>query len=729
MIVRLTIFIYLLIPSILYAQNGKIDSLRAITLNKDAAIKDKQITLSELASFFFEQNQQDSALKYLRILIRTLPEPSQLETLDSTSIYTLNLIGGAYTFFDIDSAIILNNWALEGSRKINFRRGEAFSMIGLGEKFRINGNFPLSLEYLFNGLRISEEINDLELVANAHVFIGAAYVGLGEYRTGLDYSLFGLDLSREFKYVPMKPFVLSNIGHAYLKMDMLDSALYFQQLAADLAKNPEFKFSPLEAQILNSLGEIHFNMGKIELAKAYYLKSIAIGDYLNLGISQFLLADLYNSIGNPDSSLFYAKKSNQNAENSLNRILEIDVCRLLSELFQGKGIIDSALYFQNIAFNLKDSLYSPENFKRLQVSAVKDQQIIFENMQKQQLVEQEQEALANWIRIMALVGIIVLVLIIALIQFRNNKMKQKANLLLQAQKDEANFQREKAETTLVELKSTQSQLIQSEKMASLGELTAGIAHEIQNPLNFVNNFSEVSTEMLDEIKEELSKIREDRDEILISELLRNIEENLLKICLHGKRADAIVKGMLEHSRSTTGEKVPTDINALAEEYLRLSYHGMRAKDKTFNADFVTDFDPNLPKIPVIPQDIGRVLLNLINNAFQACSEKNLYAFPSSSPAGTGEISKTPTVMVKTTVVKAPSGVAGVEISVKDNGTGIPEEIKDKIFQPFFSTKPTGQGTGLGLSMSYDIVRVHGGEIKMVSKEGEGSEFIIILPVK
>jgi signal transduction histidine kinase/DNA-directed RNA polymerase subunit N (RpoN/RPB10) len=268
--------------------------------------------------------------------------------------------------------------------------------------------------------------------------------------------------------------------------------------------------------------------------------------------------------------------------------------------------------------------------------------------------------------------------------------------------------KKQVDNTLTELKQAQQQLVQSEKMASLGELTAGIAHEIQNPLNFVNNFSEVSNELIDEMNNELEKgeIEEAR------EIASDLKQNLEKINHHGKRADAIVKGMLQHSRKSTGQKEPTDINALADEYLRLSFHGLRAKDKNFNATIETDFDNSIRKINIIPQDIGRVLLNLFNNAFYAVNEqknKNL-------------ISYEPKVFVRTQKCDGK-----IQISVRDNGNGIPKKILDKIFQPFFTTKPTGQGTGLGLSLSYDIIKAHGGEIKVESEEGEGSEFVIQLP--
>ncbi len=281
-------------------------------------------------------------------------------------------------------------------------------------------------------------------------------------------------------------------------------------------------------------------------------------------------------------------------------------------------------------------------------------------------------------------------------------------------------QKEELEQTLSELKVTQKQLIQSEKMASLGELTAGIAHEIQNPLNFVNNFSEVNKELLVELKDEIKKGNIDEVNSIADDVISNEE----KINHHGKRADAIVKGMLQHSRSSSGQKELTDINALCDEYLRLAYHGLRAKDKTFNAKFETDFDNSIEKVNIVPQDIGRAILNLITNAFYAVTEKKR-----APQAPKGGVEYEPTVTVSTKRLDSPSGDGGkVEIKVADNANGIPQKIVDKIFQPFFTTKPTGQGTGLGLSLAYDIVKAHGGELKVETREGEGSKFIIQLPM-
>jgi signal transduction histidine kinase len=294
-------------------------------------------------------------------------------------------------------------------------------------------------------------------------------------------------------------------------------------------------------------------------------------------------------------------------------------------------------------------------------------------------------------------------MILAFVFWRNSRQRQRANTILQTQKEEI-------EQALSQLKAAQTQLIQSEKMASLGELTAGIAHEIQNPLNFVNNFSEVSIDLLAELKEEEEK--GNKEDVLA--ITNDLAQNLQKIAHHGKRADSIVKGMLQHSRIASGQKEPTDMNALADEYMRLAYHGLRAKDKAFNAELVTHLDEELPRVNVVPQDMGRVMLNLFNNAFYAVNQKSKLSISDYKP-----------VLEVSTAQQNGS----VLISVKDNGSGIPDAIKDKILQPFFTTKPTGEGTGLGLSLSYDIVvKGHGGSINIDSRENQYTQFTISLPI-
>jgi two-component system, NtrC family, sensor kinase len=300
---------------------------------------------------------------------------------------------------------------------------------------------------------------------------------------------------------------------------------------------------------------------------------------------------------------------------------------------------------------------------------------------------------------------------------RTEKVKRTTAILLEETIEELELKRKAIEETnialqksLEELKAAQAQLVHAEKMASLGELTAGIAHEIQNPLNFVNNFSEVSKELIEEMNNELAAGNYD----LAMEIASDIEQNLVKIHHHGKRADSIVKGMLQHSRTSSGQKELTDINVLAEEYLRLSYHGLKSRIKDFNTSLNTNLEPGLPKLSIVPQDMGRVVLNLVNNAFYAVHEKSKSGLSGYIPAVT---------------LKTQLQGKQMELSIADNGNGIPESIRGKIFQPFFTTKPTGEGTGLGLSLSYDIVKTHGGEMLVESIEGKGTTFIIRLPIQ
>ncbi|MBK7678684.1 MAG: GHKL domain-containing protein [Chitinophagaceae bacterium] len=434
-------------------------------------------------------------------------------------------------------------------------------------------------------------------------------------------------------------------------------------------------------------------MKKYDLAEDALLKAEKANiKYKNLRIliqTYLLRAEIFNQKQEFDSSLNYAHKARLTAEEVGLKSSIAQTYSVLANAYRTLNKQDSGYYYLKQAAPLVDSLNKIEKN-----NLIRYQNILFTENQNLQKIEQEKTANQNRIRIISLLGTLGFILLVALLLYRNNRQKQKSNRVL--------------ETTLTNLKSTQAQLIQSEKMASLGELTAGIAHEIQNPLNFVNNFSEVNKELAVELEEEIDKGNYS-DAKAIAKDIRDNEE---KINHHGNRAAAIVKGMLQHSSSSSGVKEPTNINALADEYLRLAYHGLRAKDKSFNATMKTDFDESIRDINIIPQDIGRVILNLITNAFYVIDEKKKQQLAGYEP---------------TVEVSTRKESNKVLISVKDNGNGIPQKILDKIFQPFFTTKPTGQGTGLGLSLSYDIVKAHGGELKVETKEGEGSEFIIQLP--
>jgi len=447
------------------------------------------------------------------------------------------------------------------------------------------------------------------------------------------------------------------------------------------------------------MGDIYLRQGENDSARFYYQKGIMVAMEQNktssLAIGYMGLTQYYLAQENPDSSLYCAgefiKAFRQLHGNPIKDINISIAYELLFRAYDLKGQNDSTLKYLNLAFNARDSIS-----KKKTRSLAEFQNLTFNEQRRLQELEQEKLETQSRIRIYSLLAGLILILLIAGALYRQSRQKQKANKILQ--------------NAYAKLKSTQSQLIHSEKMASLGELTAGIAHEIQNPLNFVNNFSEVSVDLMEEMEEEIAAGNNEE----VTAIAEDLKQNLEKITTHGKRASFIVRGMLEHSRTNTGEKTPTDINVLADEFLRLSYHGLRAKDKSFNAEFKTELDENLPKINVIPQDFGRVLLNLINNAFYAVTEKQKLQTKGYNP----------TVLLSTRKIGG-----NIEIRVKDNGNGIPDEIKDKIFQPFFTTKPTGEGTGLGLSLSYDIItKVHSGDLKLHSIKGEGTEFIIDLPI-
>ena len=610
---------------------------------------------------------------------------------DTNEVKRLIDVAGEYRFSKPDSSIIIAEEALSLSRQLNFVSGEGQALITLGEDYRLGGDFPQALEALFHALQLSRAIGDHEMEAGSLNFVGVAYVDLGESRQGLNYLFQAKELNEKLSFTIMNCFGLTNIGVAYEQLNILDSALFFHEQAYQVLtsiNSADITRSPLRSLILRHLGNVQYHLGNYDKALSYYREVISNNDLLNISYSQFQIAEYFFKIkNNPDSSLYYALLSFNNGHRSFQKTSVLAASRILAKLYKQKNRLDSAYYYHEISLEMNDSLFGPEKTHKLQLLAINEQQ-------RQQEIRQERESLKNKIRIYILLAAVGVFLLLAIIFYRNNRQKQRTNKIL--------------EDTLGNLRSTQSQLIQSEKMASLGEMTAGIAHEIQNPLNFVNNFSEVNEELLKELNTEADKGNLEE----VKAIAKDITFNSEKINHHGKRADAIVKGMLQHSRSSSGIKEPTDINALTDEYLRLAYHGLRAKDKSFNASVKTDFDNGIGKINIIPQDIGRVILNLINNAFYTVDEKKKL----------NQNRYEPTVSVST---KKTNGK--VEIKVSDNGSGIPQKVLDKIFQPFFTTKPTGQGTGLGLSLSYDIIKAHGGELKVETKEGEGAEFIVILP--
>jgi signal transduction histidine kinase len=684
------------------------------------------ISMHLLFSLFLQaQNQPDSRNNKGIPLseskaIDSLKDQLILAKTDTLRITILENLGFEYQRTNNDSSLKYGLASLDLARKGKYVKREARALAGLSGVLREQGKFAEALDVLFQALKMAEENNIPLEIARCHRRLGAVYRELENYPKALEYHSKALKEDNAINNSNGSRLDHMDLANIYERLDQLDSAL----LHAEIALNQMEAGAGLRPVVLLILANIHFKKENYPLASSFYhdglKRCLVTNDYGTSSRICYDLAQMFIKLNQNDSAIYYASLGFESGKKSSYKKGIIQNGVILAELTESKQPA-LALQYYKIAYAAKDSLFGPDNIETIQ-------NLVSREEARQMELEAAKITYKNQLRLYGLLSGSGLLLIVAVILFRNNKQKQKANTLLLQQKEEIHQQKVKVEKALVDLKSTQSQLIQSEKMASLGELTAGIAHEIQNPLNFVNNFSEINTELIEELKAESIKPKTAWDESLIKETLDNICDNEQKIAHHGKRADAIVKGMLQHSRTSSGQKELTDINALCDEYLRLAYHGLRAKDKSFNAKFETNLDPTLPKVNVVPQDIGRVILNLINNAFYAVSEKQ--KAESAKPGSSFE----PTVIVSTHFSLSPgeeslsrtSRESAAIITVKDNGNGIPQKVLDKIFQPFFTTKPTGQGTGLGLSLSYDIVKAHGGELKVETKVNEGSEFSIVL---
>jgi len=610
-----------------------------------------------------------------------------------TTLTQIYFLKSMYTYLttNVDSGMLYSRKALDLSEKIQFRKGVVRALSGIATFQNLSGDLPGSLKTTFQALPEAIQLGEMRVVASCYNTRGLTYSTLNDHKRSLDNYYAALHICEKYNYRDLMTTELNNTARAYLDEDKLDSATYYNQHAYDYSiKN---KIMKNIAYLVRNFGIIKFKAHDYPGAISYYRKSLSDTSENNnhyLKSEDFRrIAEAFVKMNQPDSAIYYAKIAVEHAKLDKNPDQVQRATTVLTNEYKLKNDYKNAFYYEQITQQAKDSLFSQQ--KTLQV-----QNLAYNEEQRKQEAKAEEIAYQNKVRFYVMLGVIGVFILVAGILLYANSQRKKANNVLQR--------------ALSELKTTQRQLIQSEKMASLGELTAGIAHEIQNPLNFVNNFSEVNTELIEEMEMEISQAHLDE----VKAIAESIKLNQVKISQHGKRADFIVKGMLQHSRNSTGEKQLTNLNILADEFFKLSFHGLRAKDKSFNAEMVTHFDEHLPKVNIAQQEMGRVLLNLINNAFYAVNQKAKTAGPGYKP----------TVELST---MASNG--HVQISVKDNGNGIPDEVKDKIMQPFFTTKPTGEGTGLGLSLSYDIVtKGHGGKIEINSKAGEGSEFIVLLPV-
>ena len=685
-------------------------------INIDSAINLSNRTIAESQKINYIKGEADSRVKLARNLLfkgeyavamTNINTANDIyiklkDSLGLASLYsTMGMYYGMQSRYDTSITYFKKTAAIATAKHLDKMLGNTYQNIATS--YQMQSNYTQALSFYQKALKLAESTNDVKTQAYISMNLGLTYNGVGDKTRTEQYLLKAIKLADQEHIKNVELYAYSNLSTLYGSRKEFKQGYDAAIKASNLGK--ETGDIGMEASGLSRAGMMIAHLKQYDTAEIMGRHAIIIADSSNEPLNIYQTYSDYGSIlkmqNKFSEALPYYEKAfsviqksdlydNQVGQNYFD----------LSECYEQTGNYEKALSAYKKSVEIADSVKSKDNIRKATELALN-----YEFDKKQGLAkadQQKKDAIATARQTALIIGLLLTIALagIALYAFSN---KKKSNVLLKKQKSEI-------ESTLAELKNTQAQLIQAEKMASLGELTAGIAHEIQNPLNFVNNFSEVNNELIEELKTEKQNLNAEAQD----EILQDIFSNNEKIAHHGKRADAIVKSMLLHSRKNNGQKEPTDINALCDEYLRLSYHGLRAKDKSFNADFDTNFDATIGPVNIVPQDIGRVLLNLFNNAFYAVNEKEKLSTSNYQPVINVETKKLNNA---------------VEIRVADNGNGIPQNVLDKIFQPFFTTKPTGEGTGLGLSMSYDIItKGHKGTITADTKQGEGTTFIIRLPI-
>ena len=668
---------------------------------------------------------------------------------DTVYLNKANELGFLLAETDPDSAFPFLEKQIELCRKAGFKKGESDALKIYGNALQNKGDFKGSLSYYQDALLIAESLPDQKLVPGILNNIGLVNYNLGNYAEALSRFFEAITGAENSGNLYVKAAALNNIASIYFEQEKLEEAKtkyremleIYQKLGnqgrvilaynnigdVELKQNLPLQAlenlkmghnSALELQspefiemTARTLAGIYAALDSNETAERFYKESIEIAKEKGYGVpyahSLIGLAELYFRQSKYEEALALADEGLLEAERMGQPMQLRNANELLSKIHETEGNYKAALDRYKQFKQFSDSINNTQG-RRLATALESEYEF-----SKKTLEFEKASIRQRWIIFSTGIGLLTFVVILVLVYQNRNKLNN-AYQSLKEKNNEIENKNEALENTLTKLKSAQQLLIQSEKMASLGELTAGIAHEIQNPLNFVNNFSELSMDLLNEIDQEIDNGELGEAKLLTSEL----RGNLSRINNHGKRAGSIVKGMLEHSRKSDGNKEQTDLNKLAEECLKISFQVLRTKDKILNAEYYLDLASDLPQISVVSQDISRVLLNLINNAIFFCtqhlSESDGENLPEYKP------------QIKINTQKNQNRVI---ISVHDNGPGIPDQIKDKIFQPFFTTKPAGKGTGLGLSLSYDIIKAHGGELTVHSKKGEGTTFFISLPIE
>jgi C4-dicarboxylate-specific signal transduction histidine kinase len=623
-------------------------------------------------------------------------------------------------------------------KKLGKRKEEATTLINIGNVFNAKGIYAEALNYYYKALPVEEEIQDIEGICFALNNIAAIFYFQKNYKEALSFNLKALEKRKESNDKIGETASLNNVGAVYFSLEKYDSARAYYEETLRLSR--EIGRKQGESNALNNIGEIYAKQGRFKEALDNYEKSLQIERELKSKQGE---AYILNNI----ALIYYAQsqylKSIDYLQQALKNTMPAEAqesYRLLSNNYEKIGDAKAALKYFRLYVQYKDSLFNIESIKK--IAEIKE---IYEKEKSEKQIELlkrdndiarlENEKWRN--TFIGLFGVFVIIGLFVsyrynakrraekLLQEKNAALEEKTKLVeektaqlakaydeLATSKSEVERKNVALEKTLADLNATQQQLVQQEKLAALGELVAGVAHEIQNPLNFVNNFAELSSELCAEIADELKKTNVDFANI--EALLADVESNLQKVSHHGKRASAIVKSMLEHSRKSSSEKEPTDLNALLHQYLKLTYQSYRMNHRGFNAQITTRFDDAVGHVAVMPREVSQVFVNIFNNAFYAMHEKVPVAQNGYMP----ELH-----------VQTKKRDDKIEIRIRDNGVGISDDVKRKIFQPFFTTKKSGEGTGLGLSISNDVVKAHGGSISVESSEGEFAEFVITLPTK
>lgn len=626
------------------------------------------------------------AAKGQRVNVEALRQALASAKNDTTRVNKLFELSMAYVFFNADSMEKFAKEGLQLAQRVDYKSGQARCMMNLCLALNSSGNYTDALRYGLKASPLVTEMRDSFLMIWNNVQIMTCYNSLEDYDQAIAYGNKARRLFRRARQDPNQVSVtLGVLGSAYEKKNQLDSALYYEQKA--------MSFDSSWTALFTSIGNAYLKKGRADSALSYFTRGLAVaGKESNLYAPVELytnISKVFEGLDRVDSSLAYAKRAMQQVSGQSNPAGLLTAAAQLAHLYGRLKMQDSTVKYLALTNTLKDSIYSRRKTREAQGFAFN------ERLHEQELLMQHRDD-ENKTKLIVLLVAVSAILLIAFFLWRNNRQKQKTN--------------EELNKAYHQLKAAQAQLIQAEKMASLGELTAGIAHEIQNPLNFVNNFSETNSELLAELKQEAA--RGNTGEVLA--LAEDLTQNQEKITHHGKRADSIVKNMLQHASGYAREKQATDINKLIDECLRLSYRNFEAKDKDCNVQILTYLGSTVGEVAMVPQEIGKVLVNLLNNAFYAVAEKKKRLNDRYEPV---------------VLVSSTRSSEAITITVKDNGPGMPARTVEKIFQPFFTTKPTGEGTGLGLSLSYDIItKGHGGTLSVQSKEGEGSEFAVTLPV-